>query len=74
MYVSKGILYFFAGGENGFSLPEVRHCPEITDWLSNLVAVDNLSVSDRDMPELIRRLVCDSYICMYQSKGTAMYR
>ena len=66
---------FILGGENGFSLPEIKHCPDIGDWLSNLNSIDNNhSMDDKEFPEHIRRLLCDGYICMYQSKMASMYK
>lgn len=50
----------------GYNIPEVRACPEVGDFLSQseeeLAHIDLSQVSG-----LVRRLLCDSFICLYQS-------
>ncbi|XP_062402017.1 ubiquitin carboxyl-terminal hydrolase CYLD isoform X2 [Sardina pilchardus] len=50
----------------GYNIPEVRACPEVGDFLSQseeaCACVDLSQASD-----LVRRLLCDSFICLYQS-------
>ncbi|KAG9328334.1 hypothetical protein JZ751_014964 [Albula glossodonta] len=54
--------------QNGFSVPEVRACPEVGDFLSRseeeLAAADLGSTGD-----LVKRLLQDSYMCLYQRPG-----
>lgn len=52
-------------------------CPDISKWLSDEQLCRDLheaAPSDRHLPEHARRLLCDAYICMYQSSDVMMYR
>lgn len=54
------------GEQSGYNIPEITHCPEVDDWLNWDENTIN-EYDDKTMPELMRRLLCDSYMCMYQS-------
>lgn len=54
------------GEQNGYNIPEITPCPDVEKWLS-LNERDILREDEKLMPELKRRLLCDSYMCMYQS-------
>ncbi len=62
---------FTAGGQDGYNIPEVLECSDIYAW-QDLHKVQ--STSDRDMPPLIKRLLCDSYISLYQHPLLVMYK
>lgn len=52
-------------------------CPDVSKWLSDEQACRLLHENapmDRYLPEHARRLLCDAYICMYQSPDVMMYR
>lgn len=52
--------------QQGYNIPEIRACPELGDFLSQPeeeLTCTNLSQT----PELVRRLLCDSYMFLYQS-------
>lgn len=66
------------GEQNGYNIPEMVACPDVSNWLSDEGAVSRLlheaAPSDKQLPEHARRLLCDAYICMYQSPDVMMYR
>ncbi|CAH0558038.1 unnamed protein product [Brassicogethes aeneus] len=65
------------GERNGFNIPEMVACPDISRWLSDDTICRKLHEDfevDRHLPEHARRLLCDAYICMYQSSDVMMYR
>ncbi|CAG9769168.1 unnamed protein product [Ceutorhynchus assimilis] len=65
------------GERDGYNIPEMVACPDISQWLSNEIACRQLHEEfpvDRHLPEHARRLLCDAYICMYQSPDGMMYR
>lgn len=65
------------GEKNGYNIPEMVACPDISRWLSDETACRQLHEEfphDRHLPEHARRLLCDAYICMYQSSDGMMYR
>lgn len=52
--------------QSGYNIPEIRACPEVGDFLSQ--TEEELSrVNPSHAPELVRRLLCDSYMFLYQS-------
>lgn len=62
------------GGQNGYNVPEVTPCPLLPEWLqqedhANILACPD----DKQLPEHMRRILCDAYICMYQSREVIMY-
>jgi ubiquitin thioesterase CYLD len=59
------------GGQDGYNIPEVIHCQDIYDWLD---PVKVQAAGNRDIPPLVRRLLCDSYICLYQHPLLTMYK
>ncbi|KAJ3632851.1 hypothetical protein MTP99_009834 [Tenebrio molitor] len=65
------------GEKNGYNIPEMVACPDISRWLSDERICRQLHEEfshDRHLPEHARRLLCDAYICMYQSSDVMMYR
>ncbi|KAK4879570.1 hypothetical protein RN001_007716 [Aquatica leii] len=65
------------GEQNGYNIPEMVACPDVSKWLSDEQSCRLLHESaplDRYLPEHARRLLCDAYICMYQSPDVMMYR
>ncbi|XP_077430012.1 ubiquitin carboxyl-terminal hydrolase CYLD isoform X2 [Vanacampus margaritifer] len=55
--------------QRGFNIPEIRACPELGDFLS-LSEEEQARANPACAPELVRRLLCDSYMFLYQN--TAM--
>uniref|UniRef100_A0AAV2M5R6 ubiquitinyl hydrolase 1 n=1 Tax=Knipowitschia caucasica TaxID=637954 RepID=A0AAV2M5R6_KNICA len=52
--------------QSGYNIPEIRACPELGDFLSK--SEEELACTDLSQePELVRRLLCDSYMLFYQS-------
>ncbi|XP_041635703.1 ubiquitin carboxyl-terminal hydrolase CYLD isoform X2 [Cheilinus undulatus] len=61
------------GGENGFNIPQVRACPEVGRFLS--LSEEELSrVDTASLQESARRLLCDSYMCLYHSPELSLYK
>ncbi|XP_053389667.1 ubiquitin carboxyl-terminal hydrolase CYLD-like, partial [Mercenaria mercenaria] len=63
------------GEQSGYNIPEVRECSEIPRWLSDECYNDIMKYpEDKTLPEHMRRLICDAYICMYQSPQVMMFK
>ncbi|KAK5612865.1 hypothetical protein CRENBAI_005400 [Crenichthys baileyi] len=61
------------GGENGFNVPQVRACPEVRRYLG--LSEEELSrVDASSLRESARRLLCDSYMCLYHSPELSLYK
>uniref|UniRef100_A0A3Q3J1L5 ubiquitinyl hydrolase 1 n=1 Tax=Monopterus albus TaxID=43700 RepID=A0A3Q3J1L5_MONAL len=61
------------GGENGFNIPQVKACPEVGRYLS--LSEEELSrVDPASLREPARRLLCDSYMCLYHSPELSLYK
>uniref|UniRef100_A0AAQ5ZR14 ubiquitinyl hydrolase 1 n=1 Tax=Amphiprion ocellaris TaxID=80972 RepID=A0AAQ5ZR14_AMPOC len=61
------------GGENGFNVPRVKACPEVGRYLS--LSEEELSrVDSASLRESVRRLLCDSYMCLYHSPELSLYK
>lgn len=61
------------GGENGFNVPRVKACPEVGRYLS--LSEEELSrVDSASLRESARRLLCDSYMCLYHSPELSLYK
>ncbi|GJQ86512.1 CYLD [Trypoxylus dichotomus] len=53
------------GEKNGYNIPEMVACPDVSKWLSDEQICRQLHESsphDRHLPEHARRLLCDAYI------------
>lgn len=69
------ICFFSSGGLNGYNIPEVVLCPDLPVWLSDEGARSFCEIKDdRHLPTYAKRLLCDAYMCMYQSTDIMMYR
>ncbi|XP_034231324.1 ubiquitin carboxyl-terminal hydrolase CYLD isoform X2 [Thrips palmi] len=63
------------GEQDGYNIPEMVPCPDLPYWLSDKGAQSLMDVKDnRQLPEHAKRLLCDAYMCMYQSSDVMMYR
>ncbi|XP_032079128.1 ubiquitin carboxyl-terminal hydrolase CYLD-like [Thamnophis elegans] len=61
------------GDENGYNIPTVTLCPEVAKYLE--MPVSSLAMEQpRDMEGVTKRLFCDAYMYMYQSKKMALYK
>ncbi|XP_028261593.1 ubiquitin carboxyl-terminal hydrolase CYLD [Parambassis ranga] len=61
------------GGENGFNIPQVRACPEVGRFLT-LTEEELSRVDVASLREPARRLLCDSYMCLYHSPELSLYK
>ncbi|XP_036997475.2 ubiquitin carboxyl-terminal hydrolase CYLD isoform X3 [Artibeus jamaicensis] len=61
------------GGQNGFNIPQVTPCPEVREYLK-MSPEDLHSLDTRRIQGCARRLLCDAYMCMYQSPTMSLYK
>ncbi|KAM9308477.1 uncharacterized protein PAF06_012686 [Gastrophryne carolinensis] len=61
------------GSENGYNIPRVSLCPEVATYLASPLK-DLINQSPREMKGVAKRLFCDAYMYMYQSKRMALYK
>ncbi|XP_034881116.1 ubiquitin carboxyl-terminal hydrolase CYLD isoform X2 [Mirounga leonina] len=61
------------GGQNGFNIPQVTPCPEVGEYLK-MSPEDLHSLDSRRIQGYARRLLCDAYMCMYQSPTMSLYK
>jgi ubiquitin thioesterase CYLD len=59
------------GGQDGYNIPCVTHLPELPTWLKDPARVRSTDL--RDIPNPIRRMFVDAYMCMYISPTESMY-
>ncbi|CAD7085791.1 unnamed protein product [Hermetia illucens] len=64
------------GEQNGYNIPEMVSVPDLPHWLSEEGArvINEAASNDKMLPEHAKRLLCDAYMCMYQSTDVMMYR
>jgi len=63
------------GEQHGYNIPEVVSFSDLRWWLSEEGNVFLLATKDdKVLPEMARRLLCDAYMCFYQSTDIMMYR
>ena len=59
------------GEQHGYNVPEVKLCREFPEWLWDGGHERILSCKDdRDLPEPVKRAICDGYICLYEYKDS----
>ncbi|XP_056378867.1 ubiquitin carboxyl-terminal hydrolase CYLD-like [Hyla sarda] len=61
------------GSENGYNIPRVTLCPEVATYLAAPLS-DLVNQNPREMKGVAKRLFCDAYMYMYQSKRMALYK
>ncbi|XP_038551921.1 ubiquitin carboxyl-terminal hydrolase CYLD isoform X1 [Micropterus salmoides] len=59
------------GDQRGYNIPEIRACPELGDFLSQ-PEEELARANPSQAPELVRRLLCDSYMFLYQNPATPL--
>ncbi|GFR74984.1 ubiquitin carboxyl-terminal hydrolase CYLD [Elysia marginata] len=63
------------GEQGGYNIPEVVHVPKFAEWLDKSFMRElHSNTDDKDLPEHLRRVLCDGYMCMYQSPTVMMYQ
>ncbi|XP_058121481.1 ubiquitin carboxyl-terminal hydrolase CYLD isoform X2 [Anopheles coustani] len=64
------------GEQNGHNIPKMVPVPDLPHWLTDegSRALHEEAVNDKMLPEHAKRLLCDAYMCMYQSTDVMMYR
>lgn len=61
------------GAASGYNIPEVRDCTNDMRWLEQEYRKKILETDEKSLPPLVRRLLCDAYICIYQHPSGIMY-
>ena len=65
----------FPGEQHGYNIPEVTSVPNLSKWLmEDGVTFLNSCRDDKMLPEQAKRLICDGYMCFYQSPEVMMYQ
>ena len=64
----------FAGEQNGYNIPELSAAPEVEKIFSEEVVTQLRANPEQPLGEQAKRLVCDAYMCFYQSPDVRMYR
>ncbi|XP_058057014.1 uncharacterized protein LOC131208327 [Anopheles bellator] len=64
------------GEQNGYNIPKMIPVPDLPRWLTEegSRALNEEAINDKMLPEHAKRLLCDAYMCMYQSTDVMMYR
>lgn len=61
------------GEENGYNVPQVWACPEVGQYL-NMPLAQLANQVPREMEGVAKRLFCDGYMYLYQSRSMSLYR
>uniref|UniRef100_A0A8C9WAU1 Ubiquitin carboxyl-terminal hydrolase CYLD n=1 Tax=Scleropages formosus TaxID=113540 RepID=A0A8C9WAU1_SCLFO len=61
------------GGQNGFNIPQVSPCPEVGAYLK-MTPEELHALDPKSIQGFARRLLCDAYMCMYQSPTMSLYK
>ena len=59
---------------NACNIPAVTPCLEAREWLSKDPSEIAAAKERGEMPEKVRRLLGDGYLCMYQNLDMTMYK
>ncbi|XP_050395598.1 ubiquitin carboxyl-terminal hydrolase CYLD isoform X2 [Patella vulgata] len=64
------------GEQSGYNIPQVAPVPDLTQWLSEekFEQLATTNDDDKHIPEHIRRLLGDAYMCMYQSLDVMRFK
>ncbi|XP_061779860.2 ubiquitin carboxyl-terminal hydrolase CYLD [Nerophis lumbriciformis] len=61
----------YGDDQRGFNIPEIQACPELGNFLSQSEE-EQARVNPLHAPELVRRLLCDSYMFLYQNPAMSL--
>ena len=71
----KYIPPIFKGDKHCYNIPEVTSAPTVANWLrQDGVKLLNDCRDDKMLPDFAKRLICDGYMCFYQSPQVMMYQ
>lgn len=62
------------GEQNGYNIPELVPEPDISRLLTEDPKESTTMLATQEVTKQTKRLLCDAYMCMYQSSSMAMYR
>ena len=66
---------YVSGEKHGYNIPEVKAVPHVAHWLSeDGVKLLSKCPDDKMLPDYAKRLICDGYMCFYQSPQVMMYQ
>ena len=66
---------FVTGEKHGYNIPEVTSAPNVSNWLTEEgIKLINSCRDDKMLPDHAKRLICDGYMCFYQSPQVMMYQ
>lgn len=72
--VALKVWILFTGEVNGYNIPEVTPATDVPHWLSDEGARAMAGQPDKALPSHAKRLICDGYMCLYQSTEVMMYQ
>lgn len=61
------------GEQMGYNVPEVTYCPDFEKWIT-MPDHEIMSMNEKQMPEHMRRLLCDAYMCLYENPELMYYK
>ena len=73
-FLKSFLLRCCLGEKNGYNIPAVTRCPEALEWLSKDPREIIAAKEKGEIPEKVRRLLGDGYLCMYQNLDMTMYK
>merc|ERR1712037_1097166 len=63
------------GEVNGYNIPEVTSASDVSRWFTDEgVSFLQSCRDDKSLPSHAKRLICDGYMCFYQSPQVMMYQ
>lgn len=63
------------GQQYGHNIPQLEICPELPNFLKDENRFEIMKCTDdKNLPDRMRRLLCDGYICLYQSPSLEPYQ
>ena len=68
-------IMIYSGEANGYNIPEVTSASDVSRWFTD-EGVNFLEScrDDKTLPVHAKRLICDGYMCFYQSPQVMMYQ
>ncbi len=68
-------MFVVPGEASGYNIPEVTEANDVAHWLSEEGSCSIRSQTEtKSLPVHAKRLICDGYMCFYQSPQVMMYQ
>ena len=75
LFATNLTFLYVSGEKHGYNIPEVKAVPHVAHWLSeDGVKLLSKCPDDKMLPDYAKRLICDGYMCFYQSPQVMMYQ